>query len=135
MVQPLKRVMGNMHGREDAIRAYRCITPLAMGCGREISTAELEAWDRDTLFEYRQSGWCLACQDKIFRDPDECTCDWIDVLGPGYPMMPGPMNDMCPEHGDPDYYDHDIRFDYDPDLREDEPPTDINLIEWAGHYV
>lgn len=132
---PLQRVMGNMAGREDSIRSLQCISSQAGGCGRQIATHEILSWDELTIKEYRQSGWCSTCQDRIFKDPDECSCEWIDVLGPGYPMMPGPMNDMCPEHGDPDFTNMDLRFDYDPDMREDEPPMDINLIEWVGNYA
>lgn len=134
-VIPKQRVAGNSYGREDAIRSLRCIDVEFMGCGQEINEADYIQWDTVTKAEYAQSGWCSTCQDVIFREPDECCCDYIDVLGPGYPMMPGPVNDMCPEHGDPDFTNLDLRFDYDPEMREDDPPHDINDIEWTGSYV
>lgn len=130
---PLQRVMGNMAGREDSIRSLQCISPLANGCGRQITTQEILAWDDLTIKEYRQSGWCLDCQNRIFNDTEDCSCEWIDV---GLEvMMPHPHNEMCTEHGDPDFTNMDLRFNYDPDMREDDPPTDINLIEWVGNYA
>lgn len=130
VVTPKQRVAGNSFGREDAIRTLHCISDSASGCEREITEDEYYSWDTETKAEYAQSGWCKECQDKIFCDP-ECCCTYIDVLGPGYPQMPGPMNEMCPVHGDPDFTDLDLRFDYDPDQREDEPPADMHAIEWT----
>lgn len=128
VVIPQQRVAGNMFGREDAIRSLRCISQAAEGCEREISEAEYIQWDTATKAEYGQSGWCLDCQNKIFRDPeDACSCEFIDV---GLEvLMPNPNNDMCPEHGDPDLMDGPS-FNYDPDMREDEPPHDMYDIEW-----
>lgn len=124
---PKQRVAGNMHGRETAISNLKCIA--VVGCERDISEAEYYSWDTPTKAEYGQSGWCLACQNRIFTDPeDECTCEFIDV---GLEvLMPNPNNDMCPEHGDHDMMDGPV-FNYDPDIREDGPPHDIAEIEWV----
>lgn len=134
VIIPAQRVAGNMNGREDAIRALRCISEAALGCEREISEAEYYQWDTETKAEYAQSGWCLACQNKIFADPeDKCSCEFIDV---GLEvLMPNPNNDMCPEHGDPDMMMDGPAFNYDPDMREDDPPTDINEIKWMVNYA
>lgn len=129
-MQPLPRVMGNMCGREDAISELRCIGIEAGGCGRQIRVEEIMGWDKDTITEYRQSGWCPACQYIIFRDPEEefpCTCQFVDV---GVGLIPYPMNDYCEQHGeriDQDSIGNDY---YDPDMREDEPPHDITEILW-----
>lgn len=129
VVIPKQRVAGNMYGREDAIRSLRCISEAALGCERDITEAEYYSWDTPTKAEYGQSGWCLDCQNRIFTDPeDTCSCDFIDV---GLEvLMPHPNNDMCPEHGDPNMMDGPV-FNYDPDMREDEPPLDMHEIEWV----
>lgn len=75
---PEPRVAGNIECREEAIMMHYCIKP-PLGCGRAISSEEIDGWDSLTQKEYAQSGWCLSCQDKIFRDPDDadgCTCNW-----------------------------------------------------------
>lgn len=124
---PKPRVAGNMFGREDAIRSLKCISEAALGCERDISEAEYLQWDTATKAEYAQSGWCLNCQNRIFANPDDgCFCAWVDV-GVGV-MMPSWQNEFCPEHG---AYDEDgPDFNYDPDMREDEPPHDLHLIRW-----
>lgn len=124
---PKQRVAGNMYGREDAIRSLRCISQAAGGCEREISEAEYIQWDTATKAEYGQSGWCLDCQNRVFRDPDEayCSCMSVDV-GVGIMIY---EDEYCEIHGDP----ISIRIsteEYDPDMREDEPPHDMHEIEW-----
>lgn len=131
VIIPKQRVAGNMFGREDAISRLRCISESAGGCEREISEAEYRQWDTDTKAEYGQSGWCRACQDKIFTDPEDtrphCSCDSIDV---GLPVMMPIEDPHCQVHADPDVLR--ITFDsYDPDMREDEPPADMHMIEWT----
>lgn len=123
MLTPLPRVMRNMAGREDAISSLRCISSVANGCGRQIKPQEILSWDKRTIKEYRQSGWCPACQNRIFAE--DCTCEFVDI---GVGLLPNPMNEYCPEHGDPNLDEWD-EF-YDPDLREDEPPHDITEILW-----
>lgn len=48
-------------GRTDAIRADRCVNP-PYGCGGPAT----EFRDAKSMQEYRISGLCQKCQDKIF---------------------------------------------------------------------
>lgn len=123
-MEPMQNVAGNMHGREDAIKAWRCVDP-PMGCGRELVKAEVLRYPTLSLKEYFQSGWCKACQDKVFADPDEdpnrCTCDdppccEADV-GVGIITCGDSHATPCPQHEVDEafefrIYEHDI---YDPE--------------------
>ena len=122
---PLPRVAGNWYGREDAITSLKCVSPDSDGCGRQIQPGEILGWDQRTIKEYRQSGWCPACQNRIFSD--SCICEYVDV---GIGLMPNPNNEYCPEHGEPEDIEHAWGPEYDPDMREDEPPHDITEIAW-----
>lgn len=57
-------------GRSTAHEQLRCIPP-DIGCGRQIGRTELETWPQINFNEYKVSGWCKECQDRIFRDPEE----------------------------------------------------------------
>lgn len=124
MPEPRKNVAGNMYGRKDAIRILRCIH--TMGCGRDITTKEYQSWNIDTRSEYEMSGLCFNCQNLVFVE-DECICTVLDAITINNPW--------CLEHGDPDYLEFTIRFDYDPDMREDDKPHDIYEIKWSGTYA
>lgn len=63
--EPADVVAGNMHNREDSIRALLCVEA-PIGCGRKIPSEEYDAWDELTRTEYKMSGFCNACQDRIF---------------------------------------------------------------------
>ena len=74
---PANVLARNMYDREVNIMSGLCLSP-PMGCGRTISPVELREWDQATFNEYRISGWCNKCQDKIFVDPDEPDCCCIN---------------------------------------------------------
>jgi len=69
----------NLNGGRDAINNLRCV-PTPIGCGRQLSEAEIRSWDPLSQKEYTQSGWCLQCQDKIFKEPED---DVIECTHPG----------------------------------------------------
>lgn len=71
---PEPRVAGNFGGREDAISTNTCLKP-PLGCGRAFTLEEINQWPTLTQKEYAQSGWCTHCQERVFRDPEECLCD------------------------------------------------------------
>jgi hypothetical protein len=80
MIEPMDNVAGNMYGRKDAIRSLQCVG-VPMGCGRLIADEEIDTWDKETIQEYSQSGWCKECQDKVFAEPediDEGEDPWYD---------------------------------------------------------
>jgi hypothetical protein len=123
-VEPSSNIAGNMLGREDAIRSFLCVAP-PIGCGRRLSLLEVQQWDGLTQQEYRQSGWCKACQDKFFKDPDEdpdrCTCNdepccSVDV-GVGI-IYCNHMEGICPQHDLNEefhtrIYEHDMGYESD----------------------
>ncbi len=131
-MEPRPVLAGNMYNREVAIRNLWCIDP-PMGCGRRIDHLDYHRWSVDTKKEYVQTGWCRACQDKFFRDPDEapdrCTCDdepccSVDV-GVGILTCGDQHRRACPQHNLVSLYN------YDPDMREEDPPEDIHEVEWS----
>jgi hypothetical protein len=90
----------NALGIPEAIEAHKCGS-----CKRGISEAELRGYDSLTFKEYNLSSLCKACQDLVFKDPDEswgCICDEVDV---GLPVMyhDNTMCFACPECGGEDY--------------------------------
>jgi hypothetical protein len=143
-MEPRHVVAGNMFGREDAIRSWHCVDP-PMGCGRKISQVEFETWPMLTLREYKQSGWCDRCQDRVFRDPDEeegCTCNdgpccEVDV-GVGIITCGDQHRRVCPVHEMLGPMSGKFG-DYDPDMREEDPPEDLYAIPprqtWPTYYL
>lgn len=71
-VEPARSVLGNLYGREDAIRGGRCVS-LPAGCGKPIGSLrpgvgpDKRFRNQDCLKEYRITGMCQACQDG-FQD-------------------------------------------------------------------
>lgn len=58
----------------------------------------------------------------------ECSCEWVDVLGPGYPLM-RQDDPYCLSCNDPVVVMEDVDFDaYDPDMQEN-PPSEEDL-QW-----
>jgi hypothetical protein len=60
----------------------------------------------------------------------ECICQYEDVLGPGYPLYKIDNPNCWHCFGEEEEEEFNNRF-YDPDQREDEPPADIDQINWA----
>src|SRR5882757_10107025 len=57
----------------------RCVIP-PIGCGKVIEP-RVEFYDDASFREYKISGLCQGCQDKVFgpRPLDYCTCESVDV--------------------------------------------------------
>lgn len=75
----LKRVVEPvLEARDDMSEAHkerRCVKP-PLGCGEVITDEQWAAYKPLDAKEYKQSGWCLPCQNEVFgSDDDECTCD------------------------------------------------------------
>ena len=68
-MQPVKRVVGNLFGREDAIRKEECLVCKAK-CPIEVRCN----WPNTTQDEYAVCGLCWKCQRAAFDEPSECTC-------------------------------------------------------------
>lgn len=68
MTTPFASAMGNWNGREDAIKAGRCVDP-PIGCGKRIPNwgrPELPMFrDEASAREYRITGMCQQCQDHF----------------------------------------------------------------------
>lgn len=66
-INDLKAAFAAKAERPQAHAERRCISP-PIGCGQSI-----EPGFRDALSvrEYEISGWCQACQDRVFVEPDE----------------------------------------------------------------
>lgn len=96
--RPAPAAVGNMHGREDAIKSNHCIAP-PVGCGRELTREQISMWPMETQSEYTISGMCWTCQNAYFGAETVCTCDSpcceADV-GVGI-ITCGSLH--CPEHG------------------------------------
>lgn len=56
--------------RSTSIESLRCV-PKPIGCGRQIDPGEIEVWTQLDIEEYRISGLCKTCQDKVFVEPEE----------------------------------------------------------------
>lgn len=52
--------------RISSVKENRCL-PRPMGCGG----LALKFKDEVSRREYRISGWCQDCQDRIFKEPEE----------------------------------------------------------------
>lgn len=129
-MEPRRLAAGNIFGREGTIASYNCMAH-PIGCGRSLTQLEISSWDLTSQREYSQSGWCIACQDRVFRDPERCTCDdgpccEVDI-GVGILTCEDKHQRPCPVH-----FVLEDDHDYDPDLREDEPPVDMKEIEWTS---
>lgn len=61
----ITRFLEEQAGRSTAIKNFRCIEP-PLGCGRALCAGDFSLKDRVVLAEYRISGLCPACQDKVF---------------------------------------------------------------------
>jgi hypothetical protein len=69
--RPEPRAIGNLLGREDAIRSGRCVS-----CDRHFTREQIGMWPMDTQKEYQVSGACWHCQVIVFEQPTtDCTCD------------------------------------------------------------
>lgn len=117
----------------EAVTNMTCVAD-PIGCGRVIGQVEFLAWDALSRHEFSLSGWCLQCQDKIFKDPneeDECICEYVDV-GVGVDMKhENPSCPVCNESGDLDGSLYD-RTEACAGLREDEPPHDMYEVEFTN---
>lgn len=60
----LKEIFG--FDREETILSNKCVPP-PCGCGKDINP-ETEFSDELSRKEYTISGFCQACQDKVFGD-------------------------------------------------------------------
>lgn len=94
----MTRPAGNLYGRQDAIDNYACIAE-PIGCGTQLTREIVISWPMATIDEYRLSGMCKTCQDKLFGAPEGCTCDTpcceVDI-GVGVVTC---GSQHCPEHG------------------------------------
>ena len=63
---PSQSIVGNAYGREDSIRAGRCIDP-PIGCGQVVSNLhEGEGFrNRQSRAEYLITARCQMCQDRF----------------------------------------------------------------------
>lgn len=70
-MRPEPRAMGNLFGREDAIRVGRCLN-----CSTTFTREQISMWPMGTQKEYQTCGLCRACQAVVFEeDTNRCTCD------------------------------------------------------------
>lgn len=69
-LEPKRRAIGNLYGREDAIRSLKCVV-----CKRPIREREIGLWPMGVQEEYTVSGLCWGCQRNAFNESDLCTCD------------------------------------------------------------
>ena len=68
VMRPEPRAMGNLFGREDAIREGRCLS-----C---YTREQISMWPMDAQGEYTACGLCWRCQIDVFeQDKSKCTCD------------------------------------------------------------
>lgn len=66
VMRPEPRAMGNLFGREDAIREGRCLS-----CSATFTAEQIAAWNEMAQKEYTTCGLCRSCQALVFG----CTCD------------------------------------------------------------
>ncbi len=62
----ITKLLNNLSGRSDAIIFNKCI-PKPIGCGRDLTQKEMEAWDTLSIQEYRINGLCLDCQNDLIE--------------------------------------------------------------------
>ena len=61
---PIEDFLEEFAGRSTAIKQSRCV-PEPIGCGRIINN--FDGWDELTVAEYKISGLCQQCQNKVFK--------------------------------------------------------------------
>lgn len=66
MINPLVEALKGLADRPQAHETGRCVAP-PVGCGQPITGFR----DAYSAKEYGISGWCQACQDKTFVEPEE----------------------------------------------------------------
>jgi len=57
----IENLLNNLAGRTESIESNHCLKP-PLGCGKPITPFR----DKVSEHEYRISGFCQSCQDKIF---------------------------------------------------------------------
>lgn len=62
----VEQLLEEVFGRSSAIKGGTCI-PAPVGCGKPIEGFR----DEISAHEYRISGWCQDCQDKVYGTPEE----------------------------------------------------------------
>jgi hypothetical protein len=71
VMRPEPRAARNLHGREDSIRAGRCLN-----CQHTYTRQQINMWPDATQQEYTVCGLCRTCQAAVFgEDRNRCTCD------------------------------------------------------------
>jgi hypothetical protein len=65
--QPIEKFLEILGGRSTAIKDDKCISE-PIGCGREVS--DMVQWSEIQLKEYRISGLCNICQNRIFGNDE-----------------------------------------------------------------
>lgn len=71
IMRPKPAAMGNLFGREDTIRAGRCLV-----CPGVYTREVIAMWPMIAQQEYQTCGLCRNCQAVAFaEDTTRCTCD------------------------------------------------------------
>lgn len=99
-------LQGALADRPEAWASGRCLTE-PIGCGRSLE--EVPWRDTASATEYRISGLCQQCQDKVFPRSAHCTCSEpcceADV-GVGIITCGG---QHCPLHGLDEFVSAEVR--------------------------
>lgn len=59
------------HNRRKVIESNQCVPVKAGGCGKQLTGTSADFRDELSAREYRISGFCQACQDRVFGGSDE----------------------------------------------------------------